>query len=495
MRKPRLTHAVALFAAACLQGPAALAAPGDVFYVDRGNGSGVEDGLSWATAFNTIQEGVDKARAAAGGEVWVARGTYGEERGVPTGSVRLQPGVDVYGGFLGTETDRAQRDPVANPTVIDGSKSFFGQPASPVVDAANESVLDGFTIQGGRGVAGPGLICVDGESPTIRRCIFRDNRSLQFGGAVMNIGGSAPRYVGCVFTQNRAGTSGGAVGNTGAAATFIDCTFTLNRAEAAGGAIFNTPDSPVVIEGCRFENNSAEIGGGAIFNEGAEPSISESSFIRNTTEGFGGAIFNNQAADVEVEADCLIINSVLANNSAGRGGGAFATQNSFLTAINCTIVGNSAPRDFGGAFFNNNATTEVSNAIIWYNSDEWIVNLSGSFTEISWSNVGGGDPGPNNIAAEPRFADLQADDFRLLPDSPSIDAGTANGAPSTDIAGNPRPQLDGVDQGAYEAPAKVDLPEGMNCHGENSDGAPLSADTGMVGVVLVALAALRWRRV
>jgi len=67
---------------------------------------GPADGITWATAYRTIQEGVSAA-ADGGGEVWVAQGAYtGNRRTVLT----LQPGVYVYGGFAGTETaaDRAQ---------------------------------------------------------------------------------------------------------------------------------------------------------------------------------------------------------------------------------------------------------------------------------------------------------------------------------------------------------------------------------------------------
>ncbi|HYB99873.1 MAG TPA: right-handed parallel beta-helix repeat-containing protein [Candidatus Limnocylindrales bacterium] len=62
----------------------------------------------------------------------------------------------------------------------------------------------------------------------------------------------------------------------------------------------------------------------------------------------------------------------------------------------------------------------------------------------------------NSFVATPaqHFFDPEGD-FRLLPSSPAIDAGTASGAPSTDIDDNPRPVGDGYDIGAYE----VQLPD------------------------------------
>ena len=41
-------------------------------------------------------------------------------------------------------------------------------------------------------------------------------------------------------------------------------------------------------------------------------------------------------------------------------------------------------------------------------------------------------------------------DFHLRPGSPCIDTGTANGAPTTDFDGNPRPAGSAPDIGAYE---------------------------------------------
>ncbi|MGQ9914499.1 MAG: choice-of-anchor Q domain-containing protein [Thermogutta sp.] len=48
------------------------------------------------------------------------------------------------------------------------------------------------------------------------------------------------------------------------------------------------------------------------------------------------------------------------------------------------------------------------------------------------------------------FVDPQRWDFRLRGKSPAVDAGTAEGAPTTDIRGTARPQGDAVDLGAFE---------------------------------------------
>ncbi|HOJ69965.1 MAG TPA: hypothetical protein PLH06_14325, partial [Candidatus Hydrogenedentes bacterium] len=53
---------------------------------------GSQDGLTWATAFHTIQPAIDAAYAAGGGQVWVAGGTIGSPR------VYNEPRTEAWGG-------------------------------------------------------------------------------------------------------------------------------------------------------------------------------------------------------------------------------------------------------------------------------------------------------------------------------------------------------------------------------------------------------------
>src|SRR5689334_788770 len=82
-----------------------------VRYVKSNASGSSHDGASWQTAFLTVQAGV--SASAPGDEVWVAGGTYTE-------NITLKSGVALYGGFLGFETNRAQRDSKNNSTVLDG---------------------------------------------------------------------------------------------------------------------------------------------------------------------------------------------------------------------------------------------------------------------------------------------------------------------------------------------------------------------------------------
>ncbi|HEY3266492.1 MAG TPA: right-handed parallel beta-helix repeat-containing protein [Armatimonadota bacterium] len=93
-------------------------------------GDDAADGASWATAKKTI--GAALAAARYSDEVWVAKGTYAEP-------VTLPALVALYGGFMGDETDRGQRDWARNAAVLTGAvkSQFLG------------AEIDGFVVRGG----------------------------------------------------------------------------------------------------------------------------------------------------------------------------------------------------------------------------------------------------------------------------------------------------------------------------------------------------------
>ncbi len=96
-------------------------------------GSGT-DGLSWETAFVTISDAL--TASATGDHIWVREGVYPE-------TLVLQDGVQVYGGFAGTESSNEfhLRNPKVHITKIDGTDAV-----EIIVVGARHAVFDGFEI-------------------------------------------------------------------------------------------------------------------------------------------------------------------------------------------------------------------------------------------------------------------------------------------------------------------------------------------------------------
>lgn len=156
------------------------ACPDGIIRVKPGNPQ-TEDGCSWVTAFNTVQEAI--AAAQAGDRIWVAAGTYvpGDDRG---DSFAIPDGVRVYGGLAGDETPYAfdppgvdNRDFVANESILSGDIGVPGVASDNsycVVLISSGTLprwLDGFTITGGYGGYGgsgdgAGLYIIE-ANPTI----------------------------------------------------------------------------------------------------------------------------------------------------------------------------------------------------------------------------------------------------------------------------------------------------------------------------------------
>ena len=438
-----------------------------VWYVDVNNVSGTYDGLSWAGAFATLQEGIDAAALDGGGDVWVAAGEYHEERVADgSGALVLKQNVNAYGGFLADdEMQFLERDPETNVTIIDGSQARAGEAAWHVVKGADEAALYGFTITGGDATgAGDGMngagMANYGVSPTISRCKFTSNTADAEQGVIWNED-SSPGIADCVFDQN----AGDAIYNSGAASpTIADCTFSGNGGDGirnwtdsgsltvndcefidnGGRGIYSTGPQTVVTR-CTFEGNSGDQGG-AILNLGVSSSVLACRFARNVATDGGGAIYSGNGS-------YKIENCVFWENSAPNGGAMYDGELGAVTLTNCTFSGNSAG-GAGGAIYNSASPFIVTNCIMWDDMAGGVSNEiaegDGSAMQVRFSDVQGGADGTANIAGDPLFTDASMGDLTLGDGSPCIDSGTEIGAPGTDFDGADRPAGDGYDMGAYE---------------------------------------------
>ncbi|MCA9427116.1 MAG: right-handed parallel beta-helix repeat-containing protein, partial [Candidatus Omnitrophica bacterium] len=355
------------------------------------------DGLSWQTAFQTLSEAL--FICSVSDEIWLAGGTYNESI-VPT------RGLAIYGGFSGDESNRVERDWIANPTILDGS----GLDSRLVtVYRVSGTTLDGLTITGGSGVnEGGGLHYDNVMSATVENCTIANNSARNRGGGINSLDSNL-LCLKSEIVRNHAGGAGGGGGRfLGGNPTLIDCDISNNTSEHSGGGL-RFYDSDVEIDNCLFSSNFAEELGGGISCEGSSAWVRNCLITDNRTNGSGGAFYYN-------DSEALFHDCTLAGNMSGADGGGFFGQLSQLHLINC----------------------------ISWNPGVEILDEDDTIHNITHSCLQGGYPGLGNSDAYPQFVDSGGGDWRLLDGSPCIDSGTNTGIPFNGLA---------PDMGSWESPA------------------------------------------
>ena len=210
------------------------------------------------------------------------------------------------------------------------------------------------------------------------------------------------------------------------------------------------------VRNVAFKGNFAVTTGGGVFGLLSGVTMTNVTFSGNLAASGGGM---SNVCYCPPIGPCIggcptLTNVVFSGNSAlGGGGGMFNWGREWGPALtNVTFSGNSAAT--GGAMYNEDSQPTVTNCILWDNIGGQISSDGTSSATVSYSLVQGGYPGTSNIDADPHFADSSSGVYHLLNCSPAIGAGTLDGAPLTDIEGNPRPDPPGSnpDMGAYENP-------------------------------------------
>lgn len=360
-----------------------------VVYVD---GSRLDDsgaGTSWATAKKTIAAGMGLV-ALEGGEVWVKSGSY------PT-PLTLLKGAQVYGGFAGTETSRAQRNITGNPCILDGAQA--GTVVKGDYPVGWFTVLDGFTVRNGKAATGGGISCSSG-GPQIRSCLISGNASTGDGGGIY-VDGGWPMLIGNTIVNNISGSNGGGVryfGNTSSLGIVLNNRITGNASVQAGGGVVWNYNAMLIANNVIAHNHGGWVAG---------------------VGGWGGT--------------STIINNTITDN-LGRGsidlmGGTSTVANNIVTGGTYGLFAD--PGTVTGTYRNN----------CFYDNSADFANLPSVIGQNG------------NIAADPLLVNDASGALRLTPGSPCIGAGNSADAITQygDINGSARVQGGTIDIGADES--------------------------------------------
>ena len=284
-----------------------------------------EDGLTWDSGFKTI----GAALAAAGDasptviEIWVKADTYQEAH------FWLRNNVHIFGGFLGTETNRDDRNWQNNATILKPSAAGQRIIIRHSGTSVKNGVLDGFTLTGADGIWTAYL----NAGNIVRNCTFKDNNSGTYNGGAIYLG-SGSTLENCVVKDNISGGSGGGV---------------------AGGHA-QQKDMPIKIINCEIVNNVSTGDGGGVYI-GSYTLEMYNTLIANNTSGARGGGFRFETPPQQSK----ITNCTVVNNESGsekEGGMYLSTINGEVVYVTNTIMyGN---REAGGNVSNVNVNENVS---------------------------------------------------------------------------------------------------------------------------------------
>jgi hypothetical protein len=456
--------------------------PSNVLVVDGSLRGIPEDGLSWGTAFVTIQGAVNAALASGGvrNEVWVRAGDYRPTvsfnstpapDNTPVFSIEIRGNIQVYGGFAGTETLRSQRNIGTNTVTI--LPRITGGFSGVTVRVYGSGVLDGVRIRdvglnqpNERKFNGVGIfdnavvrdVSIDGAITGPDTAIVLASNNARLENVTISGSGTGNAHAGLRIIGNVRFLNGAVSGTSSNGTAGI---------EVVGG---NPVIRRVTVENCLSRGAAVRATPGTIFLNGT---------IRNNANTAPNAI--GSAAMVSGQ----LIGSLVYQNNANAG---LATVRNALV-INSTIADNGRIGVVGGS---------AANSIIWGNGDGADDNqLAGQILGVDigslrYNIIQGWPLSDTNLAGNPL---LDGTTFEILTGSPAIDSGSnalaprglftdafgkrrfaGTGTPSTGLGDAPRIDRGATEFGSVPTPTNDTFVYGdFDGNGSFGDGADIAA--------------------
>ena len=438
-----------------------------IIYVDASRTDDTGDGLSLATAKQTINSAVTISKNSGYENViMVAAGIYTGEN---NRNIDFE-GFDIkLCSISGAET-----------TVVDLESNYrFLYLHS---GESKASWLDGFTIKNAGGTMpdgdGGGAIKVEASALILKNCVLRDNyiygNNLISGGALSSINGDM-EIINCKFINCGVNGSynfdGGALCSKNSDVDIINTKFINCKSERYGGAIAQIGEQ-MNITNCEFIANTALYGGAISIKSYANLNLEACKFNYNSASQ--GAVFSIIDNSILTMTNCLVKNSFALVNYAfihGAGGGVNII-NSTLYDFKCADGLNKYDMNVGQGGLN------VINSVFQVNFNGTPASVVNSITSLDCRSYG-----ENNVIVDPQ---LNLHGYPLS-GSLCINNGTASSAPSKDMDGVARPAGTGVDIGCYEfldsdgdgIPNNIETNSGLN----PNDASDASSDIDGDGVV------------
>jgi len=341
-------------------------APSTQVFVDQTATGGSGTGESWENAFLTMGAALGSITIPDDlpAELWVAEGAYDENVSVPSQ-------VSLFGGFEGNEATREEADPWTHETKI------MGNGTASVVTLASETILDGFTVEGGvegspvtigevSFFAGGGILAGDGvaslQDVWIRRCTIQSNRVLSsgeeptVGGGVSLLNVTNAEIRECFIKGNEASQGqGGGVYILGGTSLIVGSDIQCNKATWGGGVFLDSTLTGTVVSNALVMCNQGSFRGGGIHTFESEGRI-EYSFLCGNEAGNAGGLAA-WGGNIFCEG-----NWIAGNWAPVAAGGILATGGTHLRSN--MILGNASSSgggvyldDFSGDIFNNTIAT------------------------------------------------------------------------------------------------------------------------------------------